>query len=153
MPPSDATSQYPLPVGPDGTDVDEIDTTPGAGCNGPARALPTARPTLSAPLLNSDPVPGTASAVLISRAATCSALRPGLTAHTRAAAAETIGVANDVPSGVTQQFPSRHGVARVRTPTPGAAMSTHGPRRENLARVSSAPSMAATDSTPSKLAG
>src|SRR5437763_24262 len=74
-----------------------------------------------------EPVPGMASAVLVNRAATCWAVIPGFTAHTRAAEADTIGVANEVPSGVTQQFPSPHGVARVRTPTPGAAMSTHGP--------------------------
>src|SRR5882762_1761591 len=106
---------------------------PGAADSGPARALPTARPTLISPLLKSVPVPGTASAVAINRAATCGAVRPGLAAHTRAAAAETMGVANEVPSGVTQQFPSAQGVASVSTPTPGAAMSTQGPRRENLA--------------------
>ena len=131
----------------------EMAAVPGVADNGPANALPTARPTLTSPLLKSVPVPAMGSAVAISRAATCGAVRPGLAAHTRAAAAETMGVANDVPSGVTQQFPSVQGVARVRTPTPGAAMSTQGPRRENLARVSSVPSTAATDSTPSYAAG
>src|SRR5215210_1849324 len=96
-------------------------------CRGIAAAPDTARATLSCPLEKSVPVPGTESAVLISRADTCWGVSPGLVAHTRAAAAETIGVENDVPSGVTQQSPLAQGVARVRTPTPGAAMSTHGP--------------------------
>ena|SRR5437763_8966099 len=127
MPPSDAASQYPLPVGVGRALVDDIDATPGAAARGAVPAPVTARPTSISPLLKLVPVPGMASAVLVNRAATCWAVIPGFTAHTRAAEADTIGVANEVPSGVTQQFPSPHGVARVRTPTPGAAMSTHGP--------------------------
>ena len=127
----------------------EIDATPGEVAIGAAMAPLTARPTSISPLLKSVPVPAIWSAVDISRWATCGAVRAGLAAHTRAAAADTIGVANDVPSGVTQQLPSAQGVASVSTPTPGAAMSTHGPWQENLASVSSEPSTAATDSTPS----
>src|SRR2546421_9535210 len=112
----------------------------------------TARATLTRPLLKSVPVPGTGSAVERMRATTCLADRPGLAAITRAAVAEMIGVANDVPSGVTQQFPSLQFVARVRTPTPGAAMLTQGPRRENEARLSSL-STAATDTTPGRADG
>src|SRR5688500_8180809 len=115
--------------------------------------LPTARPTSRRPLEKSVPVPGTLAAVLVSTAATSSAVIPGWAAITRAAAAETSGVANEVPSGVTQQFPSAQGVASVRTPTPGAAMSIQGPRREKLASVSSRPSTAATARTPGKAAG
>src|SRR5437588_5710149 len=153
MPPSEAASQYPLPVRVGSPPVDDIVAVPGAAASGPTGAPLTARPTSTSPLLKSVPVPAIRSAVLISRAATCGAVSPGLAAHTRAAAAETMGVAKEVPSGVTQQFPSLHGVASVSTPTPGAAMSTQGPRRENLASVSSEPSTAATDSTPLKAAG
>src|SRR5213080_3040312 len=96
-------------------------------CSGPAAEPATARPTLISPLLKLTPVPGTDWAVLMSRAATCWAVIPGFFAQTRAAAAETMGVAKEVPSGVTQQLPSPHGVASVRTPTPGAAMSTQVP--------------------------
>src|SRR2546429_240973 len=104
MPPSDATSQYPLPVG-------------------------------------------------VAASPTIGRLRARLPVDPRKVAAETMGVAKEGRSGVPQQFPSLHGVASVSTPTPGAAMSTQGPRRENLASVSSEPSTAATDSTPLKAAG
>src|SRR5438477_559081 len=87
IPPSDATSQYPRPAGVGRALVDDIDATPGAAARGAVPAPVTARATSISPLLKLVPVPGMASAVLVNRAATCWAVIPGFTAHTRAAEA------------------------------------------------------------------
>src|SRR5438445_12540282 len=116
MPPSEAASQYPLPVRVGSPPVDDIEAVPGAAASGPTGAPLTARPTSTSPLLKSVPVPAIRSAVLSSRAATCGAVSTGFAAHNRPAAAETIGDAKEVPSGVPQQFSSQHSQDNVRTP-------------------------------------